>query len=146
MLHIPASRMAICLVSTALMPFVVAAICLWLVAPAWQTLFADALKIYGSVFLAFLGGIHWGGAIEGDDHPSLTWRYIYSLCPAALAVVALACPPAQSLFLLFLGYMTTMFVDRRIYAHETWLIKLRAVMSVIICVCLYASYKALQQF
>lgn len=143
MLHIPASRMAICLGALGLMPFIIPAACLWLVAPSWQPLFADALKIYASVILAFLGGVHWGAGVESDDHPSHTWRYLYGMGPMALAATALSCPAAQSFFLLFLGYMTAMVVDRRIYVREGWYVKLRAVMTAIICVCLYASYKAL---
>ncbi|NBX66102.1 MAG: DUF3429 domain-containing protein [Proteobacteria bacterium] len=144
MIHIPASRIAIALGLWGLVPFIVPAVCLWLVAPSWQDAFARALVAYGAVILSFLGGMHWGSAVEGSDEPKKIERYVYAVCPSLLAVVALMCPPDKGLFLLFLGLMAAFFVDRRVYASTKWFVILRAVLTAVATLCLYAGYKALQ--
>lgn len=143
MIHIPASRVAIALGLWGLVPFIVPAVCLWLVAPAWQDAFARALVAYAAVILSFLGGIHWGAAVEGEDDPQKIARYTYAICPSLLAVVAILCPPDSALFLLFLGLMAAFFVDRRVYANIKWFVVLRAILTAIASVCLYAGYRAL---
>lgn len=144
MLHIPASRTAIALGLWGLVPFVVLSSCVWLVAPAWQESFAHALLTYGAAILSFLGGMHWGTAISGDDDPQKTWRYLYAVFPSLLAWVALLCPTDAGLFLVFLGLMVAFFVDRRIFAQKRWFVVLRAVLTAVATASLYAAYKALQ--
>jgi hypothetical protein len=145
MLHIRGSRMAACIAFSGLIPFIVMALCLWLVAPPWQAAFAEVLKAYASTVLAFLGGMHWGGALEdAQDRPETAWRYIYAIWPKLLAVIAVFCPAADAYFVLFLGFLASFFVDRTVYASLDWFVKLRAVLTGTVCVCLYAAYKALE--
>lgn len=143
MLHVPASRSAIALGLLGLVPFIVLASCLWLVAPVWQGQFAKALVAYGAAILAFLGGIHWGAGVEGRDDPVKLWRYAYGICPALLAWVVLLCPPDKALFLLFVGLVAAFAVDRRVYHGQSWFLKLRAVLTAIAGLSLYAAYKVL---
>lgn len=143
MLHIPASRIAIALGLWGLVPFIVLASCVWLVAPVWQPLFAQGLVAYAAAVLAFLGGMHWGAAVEGEDRPFDASRYAYSIMPSLLAGVAVLCPADKALFLLFLGYLAAFAVDRRVYAARPWFVILRAVLTAVAALALYAAYKAL---
>jgi len=141
MLHIPASRTAACFALLALVPFIVCAACLWFVAPEWQARFTHILVAYAALVLAFTGGIHWGKALLAGDEPSDIWQYLYGVMPAMLAWVVLNCQPGPGLFLLFLGYLATFTVDRRLY--EGRYLVLRGIMTGVICLSLYAGYKAL---
>ena len=143
MLYVPASRSAIALGLLGLVPFIVPAVCLWFVAPVWQDMFARGLVAYGAAILAFLGGIHWGAAIEGADTPAKLWRYAYGLCPLLLAWVVVLCPPDKALFLLFVGLVAAFSVDRRVYRGQGWFLNLRAVLTAVAGLSLYAAYKAL---
>lgn len=143
MLHIPASRVAACVGLFALIPFIVMAVCLWLVAPVWQPAFAAALVAWGAVMLAFTGAAHWGAALMADDGPAQIGRYVYGIMPALLGWTVLLCEPGQGLFLLFCGLVASFMVDRRVFAHLEWYVFLRAVLTVIACLCLYAGYKAI---
>ncbi len=145
MLHIPASRFAACLGLAGLIPFIVLACCLWLVAPAWQPAFAQGLLAWGAVILSFLGATHWGVGLGMPDRATGQdgWRYLYAVCPAMLAAVALLCPPGPGMFLLFWGLCAAFVVDRAVFRHLEWYVFLRAVLTVIASACLFAGYKAL---
>lgn len=143
MLHIPASRIAISLGFVSAAPFIVLALCTWLVAPAWQIRMAEGLLGYGAAVLAFLGGMHWGIAAAGDDAPHEGWRYIYGICPPLLAWVAISSPVDKGLFLLFSGLVAAFIVDRRVL-RTGWLVALRGGLTVVAVLSLYAAYKALQ--
>jgi len=143
-LHIPANRIAACAGLFGLIPFIVLAACLWLVAPVWQPSFAKALVAWGAVTLAFTGAVHWGaGLIEGDG-PTPVGRYVYSVFPALLGWTVLMCPLGPAMFLLFCGLVASFMVDRRIFAGtQDWYVYLRALLTAIACACLYAGYKAI---
>ena len=143
MLYIPASRIAAALGLAGLVPFIVLSVCVWLVAPVWQPDFAKALVAYGAAILSFLGGIHWGAVVEGDDAPHAMWRYVYGICPSLLAWVAVLCPTDKGLFLLFAGLVAAFIVDRKVWEKNEWFVMLRAVLTAIASLSLYAAYKAL---
>lgn len=143
MLHIPASRIAACLGLLGLVPFIVPAVCLWLVAPVWQPFFAQMLVGWAAVTLGFHGAVHWGAVMAAGDRPVDMWRYVYGVCPVALGWVALMCPPGNALFLLFLGFVAAFMVDRAAFREHEWYVTLRAGLSAAACLCLYAGYKAL---
>ena len=143
MLHIPSSRIAACIGLFGLMPFIVLAICLWLVSPVWQPAFTAALIGWGAVTLGFTGAVHWGAALVAGDDPLEGWRYLYGIFPALLGWVVLMCPPGPALFLLFCGLVASFMVDRRVFIRLEWYVFLRAVLTAIACACLYAGYKAI---
>lgn len=142
MLHIPSNRVAACLGLGALVPFIVLASCLWLVAPVWQPSFAHALLCWGAVMLAFTGAVHCGAGVESGEDPARSWQYLYSIFPAILAWVVLLCSPGAGYFLLFAGLVAGFMVDRHVF--PSWYVTLRAILTMITCASLYAAYKALQ--
>lgn len=142
MLHIPSNRIAACVGLATLIPFIVLASCLWLVAPVWQPQFAQALLGWGAVMLAFTGAAHWGAGVESGADPARSWAYVYSIFPAILAWVILLCPPSNGYFLLFAGLVAGFMVDRHVF--PAWYVTLRAILTMAACACLYAGYKALQ--
>ncbi|MCB1538683.1 MAG: DUF3429 domain-containing protein [Rhodospirillales bacterium] len=143
-LRIPASRLAVTLGMAGLVPFVVLASCLWFVAPEWQPVFARALAGWAALVLAFSGAVHWGAALYEGEGPENGWRYLYGVCPALLAWVALLLPVPQALFLIFWGYVAAFVVDRRVWPGHDWYVILRAALTILASACLFAGYKALQ--
>jgi hypothetical protein len=75
-----------------------------------------ALTAYGAVILSFLGGIHWGLAIEnipagseGDDR--LFRRLTCSIVPALIGWIALLMPPTVSLSVLAAAFISVLAFD-----------------------------------
>lgn len=138
MLHIPASRLVICLGLTALAPAIVLASLHWIAPnPAITTAFVA----YCAVWLASIGAVHSGLALTSNDAPHHIYRYLYAHMPALLAVTALLCPPDKALFLLFLGFLAALYIDRKTLAG--WYITLRAITTAVLMLTLYAAYRAL---
>jgi len=142
-MNIPASIIAICLGLTALVPFAVLSACLWLVAPQYQAAFAGVLLAYGASILGFLGGIHWGAGLSSDNAPVHVWQYVYGVCPALLAWAAVLAPTPKGLLLVAAGLVAALIVDRRVWAHTAWFVRLRTRLTALAVICLYAAYAAI---
>ena len=77
---------------------------------------AHALLGYGAVILSFLGGVHWGLAIEsqGDAaHQALRTRLIISVIPSLVAWLALLFPERIGLLILAAAIAAMLWVDIR---------------------------------
>lgn len=115
-----------------LIPFVLLALLLWVLAGEPQTFVSIALAGYGALIVSFLGGIHWGIAWAAARHagtgaahqhaqrPHLLWGITASL----LAWPGLLMPPFAGLA--WLGFMLVIcyLADRSLYARaglQTWL-------------------------
>lgn len=144
MLHIPASRLAICLKSMAIAPVIILAAAIWII-PQNASLLAHIMVAYGAMWLAGAGGAHWGFCLNAPDTPTNIYRYLYAFMPIPFGVVLVVSPPSQGLFFLFLGFLLTLNIDRKTLNEKSlnWYITIRAVTTLIWCVCLYAAYMAL---
>jgi hypothetical protein len=76
-----------------------------------------ALVAYGAVILAFLGGVHWGFALEDPIGRAERQRLVLGVAPALIGWVALllaiAVDLASGLGLLLLGVLGTTAVEAR---------------------------------
>ena len=97
-----------------LIPFVAGAALLYLVTEDVVPLVAIALTAYAAVIASFLGGIHWGLALQ-TDHGQRTFHLIWGVTPSLLAWVALVMPAHAGLPLLALILLACYLVDR-----STW--------------------------
>jgi Protein of unknown function (DUF3429) len=78
-----------------------------------------ALIAYGAVVLSFLGGVHWGFALEpqGGEQSGRTerWRLLFGALPALVGWVALLIPLALpswiGLVILIAGFLGTALVE-----------------------------------
>ena len=97
-----------------LIPFVLGALLMFLVAPDVQPLVAIALTAYGAVIASFLGGIHWGLGLS-ENSLLRTFHLIWGVTPSLFAWVAVIMPAYAGLPVLGLLLLTCYLVDR-----QTW--------------------------
>lgn len=98
-----------------LIPFVVLALCLWLVGPELHPWVALSMQGYGAAIVSFLGGIHWGvgfrNAITMHKAPRL--HFLWGVVPSLLAWVGVTMPAFAGLPLLGFVLIGCYLVDRR---------------------------------
>ncbi len=95
-----------------LIPFVLGALLMFLVADDVQPLVAIALTSYGAVIASFLGGIHWGLALR-ENVAFRTFHLIWGVTPSLFAWVSVVMPAYAGLPLLGLLLLACYMVDRR---------------------------------
>ena len=97
-----------------LLPFVAGAAALAMLdAPGLQAWAGTALVAYGALIASFLGGIHWGLAMLGQEPVSL--RLGWGVSPSLLAWIAVLLPLGAGLLLLAGLLVACYAVDRRLY-------------------------------
>lgn len=97
-----------------LVPFVLLAALVWMVADNLHPFVAIALVSYAGVIAAFLGGIHWGIGLRPNAPHGL--RHIgWGVVPSLVAWVAVVMPAYAGLPLLGLLLLACYVVD-----HKTW--------------------------
>lgn len=106
-----------------LLPFIAGAAGLvTLPAPGLQAWAGAALVAYGALIASFLGGIHWGLAMQGQQPVGL--RLGWGVSPSLLAWIAVLLPLGAGLLLLAVLLLACYAVDRRLYASaglSSWL-------------------------
>lgn len=135
------SRTAQWLGGAGLVPFVAAALVLWLASPAWQSTAALALTAYAATIVSFLGGIHWGlAARRGGADGLLAW----GVMPSLAAWCALLLPPASGLVVHAVALVACYAVDARVFPREglaPWL-PLRLQLTAVAALCCLAGAAA----
>jgi len=113
-------------------PFISAASASWLVpehaVTAWM---AQAAFVYGAVILSFLGGIHWGRALDGEDSRPL-W---FAVTPALLGWGAVLLEPRLGIPILGTGFLAQFLVDLFLDLPP-WFRLLRLTITLIVIACL----------
>ena len=112
-----------------LIPFVLLAALLWLVAPDLQGFVAIALASYAALIASFLGGIHWGigwlaGLRRAGSPHAQRRHFLWGVLPSLLAWPGLLMPPFAGLAWLGFVLMVSYLADRTLYAHaglQRWL-------------------------
>ena len=110
----------------------------------------QAIIAYGAVILAFLGGVHWGFALEpaativapgqaGNERRRLVLGVLPSLIGWAALLVPLVASPLIAIVLLLLGFTGTTLVEaqaRRAGLMPAGYMGLRWVLSAVVVLCL----------
>ena len=110
----------------------------------------QAMIAYGAVILAFLGGVHWGLALDPRplitppgqvalDNRRLTLGVVPSLIGWAALLVPLVASPMIAIVLLILGFVGTTLVEegaRRRGAMPAGYMGLRWLLSAVVLLCL----------
>ena len=111
-----------------------------------------AIIAYGAVILSFLGGVHWGLALEpapsvivpgqaATDSKRLALGVVPSLIGWAALLVPLVSSALVAIILLILGFAVTLLVEaqaRRRGAIPEGYMALRWVLSAVVLLCLFA--------
>lgn len=127
-----------------LLPFVAGAAALWgLSLPGLQLWAGTALVVYGALIASFLGGIHWGLAMQGVLPVGL--RLGWGVLPSVVAWAAVLLPLDTGLLLLA-GLLAICYAaDRRLYASaglSGWLGLRLQLSSVAVASCLVGAWAA----
>ena len=110
----------------------------------------QAMIAYGAVILAFLGGVHWGFALDPRplitvpgqislDSRRLALGVVPSLVGWAALLVPLVSSPLIAIVLLILGFLGTTLVEARAHrrgAMPTGYMGLRWLLSAVVLLCL----------
>ena len=98
-----------------------------------------ALAAYGAVILSFLGGIHWGLAIDGipsrSEEGRLFRRLGCSVVPALIGWIAFLIPPTFSLSILAVAFIAVLYFDvtaSRKGEAPDWYLRLRVPLTIIV--------------
>lgn len=103
---------------------------------------------YGAVILSFMGGVHWGLAMQSalrDGEGAAAWHYAFSVIPALVAWAALALAPSVALIVLAAAFLVLLVFDvawasRR--GAPGWYGRLRFQLTTAVVLCLGLAWTA----
>lgn len=110
-----------------LIPFVVATAFMFY--PLSITLFIP----YSAVILSFLGGIHWGVALQNKNWGH-SWRISVCMLPSLIGWVALVLPNQEALIVLMVAYALWWLYDYTQIPNPDYR-RLRRCLSIVVLVC-----------
>ena len=96
------------------------------------------LQSYAAVILAFMGAVHWGVAMTGEDRFSQTQLGL-SIVPPLVAWLALMIPQVYGYSLLIVSFAALCMVDGMVSRHQRfppWYSPMRVVLTTIVVLCL----------
>jgi hypothetical protein len=132
--HIP--RPANWLGLAGVLPFAAGALAAWRPDPV-GTFAATALLAYGAVILSFLGGIHWGLALDqAQPRPA---QLALGVLPSLAGWVAVLAGGRAGILLLMAGFVGVLAQDLRLTRNGVappWFASLRTVLTTAVLLCL----------
>lgn len=142
----PLPPFAIVLGLAGLLPFILCSLGAVSLSSDGSTRSLLALVAYGATILAFLGGVHWGFALDGSDTPServQRARFGLGVVPSLIGWAAMLITfiglPTTGLLVLTAGFIATTVVEaqatRRGLMPQRYM-WLRWVLSVVVVICL----------
>lgn len=135
-----------------LLPFISAAMAVWLGSPWIAELAARVAITYGAVILSFLGGAFWGfaampgqpdlaGADPGERRLVPRHLFALSVLPSLIAWIAVLLAPQTALVILVSAFAAILLLDRATWTTgiaPSWWIRLRVPLSTVVVLCLIA--------
>ena len=108
----PVPRLPALLGYAGLIPFVMLSAALWLVPPSYQVLVNQALLLYASLILAFMGAVHWGLAML-QTKMEYQRQLVFSVIPALVAWFAFFLPEILNYSVLIIAFALLCLFDTR---------------------------------
>ncbi|HTZ70887.1 MAG TPA: DUF3429 domain-containing protein [Acetobacteraceae bacterium] len=109
--------LAVILSGAGLVPFFITALGAVRHNPPDSTLDALALITYSAVVLSFVGGVHWGFVLEGEQEPAERERLVLGVLPGLIgwgaALLGLLLHPTLAIALLIAGFIGTAIIEAR---------------------------------
>lgn len=119
-----------------LIPFAVALLLAWWGPTVWQVVATYSFVYYSAVILSFLGGVHWGAAIQNAQEGSRR-RLVLAMVPSLLAWPALMMNTVSGLWILLAGFILIggydMSREGRV-GFPRWYLTLRAVLTLVVAI------------
>ena len=127
-------RLAALLGYAGLIPFVLLSAALWLAPASYQVLINQALLLYASLILAFMGAVHWGLAMLQSDLDDQR-QFLFSVIPALVAWLALFLPEILNYSVLIIAFALLCLFDTRMSKSgraPSWYPRLRSPLTTIV--------------
>ena len=127
-------RLAALLGYAGLIPFVVLSAALWLVPATYQVLINQALLLYASLILAFMGAVHWGLAML-QTKMEYQRQLVFSVIPALVAWLALFLPEILNYSVLIIAFALLCLFDTRMSKTgraPSWYPRLRSPLTTVV--------------
>jgi hypothetical protein len=130
----PVPRLAALLGYAGLIPFVVLSAALWLLPSTYQVFINQALLLYASLILAFMGAVHWGLAMLQADI-DYQRQLVISVIPALVAWLALFLPEILNYSVLIIAFALLCLFDTRMSKTgraPSWYPRLRSPLTTVV--------------
>lgn len=120
-----------------LIPFIVSSLLVWV--PEYHHYAVQSLTIYATVIVTFIGGMHWGLAMQAfktsSDHDDqfLRNQFIFSVVPSLVAWLTVVVAQSYSLIILAICFVSFWYLEKSIFSKtlENWYTKLRNHLTVV---------------
>lgn len=117
-----------------LLPFIISSVLAWLAPHEWQVTSINGFVYYSAVILSFLGGVHWGSALQ-VPRTSNIWRLLLAMLPSLMAWPALLLNVETGLWVLLAGFIVVGGYDLSPAGRNgfpAWYTKLRCLLTVVV--------------
>ncbi|XQU07787.1 DUF3429 domain-containing protein [Halomonas sp. LY9] len=111
-------------------------IAVWLAPTVWQVSAIYGFTYYSAVILSFLGGVHWGSALQ-VPRANNARRLILAMVPSLIAWPALLFSPITGLWVLLAGFLLMGGYDVSREGREgfpSWYLWLRCTLTVMVVI------------
>lgn len=129
-------QVAWCLGLAGLIPFLAGVAMAWFGPMVWQVIAISGFTYYSAVILSFLGGVHWGSALQVSRSGNV-WRLLLAMLPSLIAWPALLMSVETGLWILLSGFILIGIYDLSRVGREgfpTWYFKLRGFLTLVVVV------------
>lgn len=112
-----------------LVPFVLLTLLCWIVHPEWMDFFINAQLVYGIAILGFIGGLHWGLALIGQERSARDARLdlLSGVLPVVVAWFAMS-HPLLGFIVQMIAFIFSYHYDKTMYQRfnmPAWFVELR---------------------
>ncbi|TVP47212.1 MAG: DUF3429 domain-containing protein [Halomonas sp.] len=117
-----------------LLPFIGGSALVWFGPIAWQVTAIYGFIYYSAVILSFLGGVHWGSALQVSRAGNIR-RLLLAMVPSLIAWPALLFNVHTGLWVLLLGFLLIGGYDLSREGREgfpSWYFKLRGLLTLVV--------------
>jgi len=125
-----------------LIPFVAGAALAWALDGNLRTAAVRAVIVYAVAILSFIGAIHWGRVLSGQEGEGAGPVWLaWGVTPSLLGWFAALLPPVWTLAVLILSFALAWAADRRAVGegrYPGWFGTMRTVLTAVVCVTLAA--------
>lgn len=137
-----------------LLPFILSSILVWV--PEYHNFAIQSITLYAAVILTFIGGVHWGLAIQAcktssanerdQNDRALRNQFIFSILPSLVAWLAVLIAQPYSLLIMAIGFVTFWISEKILFskALEPWYSTLRNHLTIVATLCIVMAWLGTQ--
>ena len=119
-----------------LLPFIGGGLAAWWAPPVWQVSAIYGFTYYSAVILSFLGGTHWGSALQVPRDNNVR-RLVLAMVPSLIAWPALLFNTVTGLWVLLAGFLLMGGYNISREGREgfpKWYLSLRCVLTAVVAI------------